>query len=105
MRVLAFYEGSPQRAPFLVMERMEESLSSFLRVLKDPLPIGDRFEIIKDICQVWYTVKEEFVPRNNVADFMRLTRSRRTACSQARDNLSNSGHAVSDDCSPIEVMK
>lgn len=52
VRVLAFCEGSPQRPPFLVMERMEETLSSFLRMFKDPLPILDRFEIINDICQV-----------------------------------------------------
>ena len=61
VRVLAFCEGSTQRAPFLVMERMEESLSSLLRVVKGPLPIGDRLEIIKDICQVWYS--EERVPQ------------------------------------------
>jgi len=54
VRVLAFSEGSPQSPPFLVMERMEESLSGLLEIARNPLPLGARFEIVKDICQVLF---------------------------------------------------
>jgi len=56
VRVLAFYGGSPQ--------------SSFLRVLKCPLSISDSFEIIKDVCQVWYTMNALLLlPRNMYCRF------------------------------------
>lgn len=52
VRVLAFSEGTRERPPCLVMERMEESISSFLKVVRVPPPVRGRLEIIKDICQV-----------------------------------------------------
>ncbi|CAM9417809.1 unnamed protein product, partial [Ectocarpus fasciculatus] len=49
VRVLAFDEGSPERPPCMIMERMEESLSSFLEVMTSPPSLVERLETIKDV--------------------------------------------------------
>eukprot|EP00903_Cladosiphon_okamuranus_P022327 g20532.t1 len=51
VRLIAFHEGSPKNPPCMVMERMEESLSSFLATVKIPPSVGDRLEIVKDVCK------------------------------------------------------
>jgi len=51
VRVLAFSEGTPERPPCLVMERMDESLSSFFEEADRP-PLVERLEILKDVSQV-----------------------------------------------------
>lgn len=52
VRVLAFDEGSPERPPCMVMERMEESLSSFLEIMTSPPSLVERLETIKDVSKV-----------------------------------------------------
>ncbi len=52
VRLLAFSEGGPQRPPCMVMERMEESLSTFLEVMESPPPLAERLETTRDVCQV-----------------------------------------------------
>eukprot|EP00903_Cladosiphon_okamuranus_P014621 g13558.t2 len=51
VRLLAFSEGSPQRPPCMVLERMEESLSTFLKVMKSPPSLEERLETTRHICQ------------------------------------------------------
>jgi len=52
VRLLAFSEGGPQRPPCMVMERMEESLCTFLQTVDPPPSLGESLETVRDICQV-----------------------------------------------------
>lgn len=53
VRVFAFSVNDPEQPPCLVMERMEESLYSYLSAHGISPPLEDRLDVLHDVCQVF----------------------------------------------------